>query len=134
MNKLVWLVIIILALGFLFFLNSKKIDDSLNINSNQEEITPNEEEGQDEELGENQEEQKEESDEGEKTEIGDKKLECESRGGEWFSSSNICEINSLSQQACLAQGGEFNECASACRHDPEAEMCTMQCVLTCTFR
>lgn len=131
MNKLVWLVVIILALGLLFFLNSRKIDDSSNLNPNQEEeITPNEE--NEEELP--GEEQKEKDEDKEKTGSENKKLECENKGGEWFSGSNVCEINSLSKQECLAQGGEFNECASACRHDPEAEMCTMQCVLTCTFK
>jgi len=69
-----------------------------------------------------------------KNEKNDKKISCENRGGEWFAESAVCEINSFSQNECLAQGGEFNECNSACRHDPEAEMCTMQCVLTCTFR
>jgi hypothetical protein len=62
------------------------------------------------------------------------KISCEKSGGVWFFDNNVCEINSLSQSECVARGGEFNECASACRHDPKAEMCTMQCVLTCTFK
>ncbi len=33
--------------------------------------------------------------------------------------------------ACQEIGGTFNECASACRHDPTAEVCTMQCVQVC---
>lgn len=63
-----------------------------------------------------------------------KKSSCESSGGYWFESSQICEINSFDQNMCVEQGGEWNECNSACRHNPEAEMCTMQCVLTCSFR
>ena len=66
--------------------------------------------------------------------VEDKKISCEQKGGEWFTDNNVCEINSLSKDACIAQGGEFNECASACRHDPTAGACTMQCVLTCTFK
>lgn len=63
-----------------------------------------------------------------------KKVSCESNGGVWYSDNNTCEINSLSETSCIAKGGEFNSCASACRHDPKAEICTMQCVLTCTFK
>jgi hypothetical protein len=63
----------------------------------------------------------------------DPPLYCKNRGGVWYPRSNVCEINSLSEGECVAQGGIFNECASACRHNPEAEMCTMQCVVTCSF-
>lgn len=60
---------------------------------------------------------------------------CEANTGVWYEGSNVCEINSLSTEAmCTSRGGEWNECASACRHDPKAEMCTMQCVMTCSFR
>ena len=64
----------------------------------------------------------------------DKPTYCKNRGGVWYPVSNVCEINSLSKEECLAQGGEFNECDSACRHDPKAQVCTLQCVLTCSFR
>lgn len=59
---------------------------------------------------------------------------CQQNGGVWFSNENSCEINRFSKGECLAEGGQFNECNSACRHDPMATVCTMQCVLTCTFR
>jgi membrane-bound inhibitor of C-type lysozyme len=59
---------------------------------------------------------------------------CKDNGGIWYSSEKICEINSFSTESvCVAKGGIFNPCASACRHDPKAEVCTMQCVLTCSF-
>jgi hypothetical protein len=58
---------------------------------------------------------------------------CRNLDGIWYP-SNVCEVNQLSENECIAKGGEFNPCASACRHNPEAEVCTMQCVLTCTFR
>ena len=41
------------------------------------------------------------------------------------------ECLGLDQNQCLSLGGEFNECASACRNDPNAEICTLQCVVTC---
>ena len=63
-----------------------------------------------------------------------KKTSCENNGGVWYTDNNTCEINSLSETSCIAKGGEFNQCASACRHDPKAEVCTMQCILTCTFK
>lgn len=132
-GKLVWFVIIILALGLLVFLNSKKTDDTSNLIPNQEQGENKIEEGVGGEEIVEEEKEVVENDLDDKV-GGDKKSECESKGGEWFSGSNVCEINSLSQEQCLAEGGEFNECASACRHNPEAEMCTMQCVLTCTFR
>lgn len=34
---------------------------------------------------------------------------------------------------CSSIGGTWNECASACRNNPEATICTMQCVQICEF-
>jgi hypothetical protein len=62
------------------------------------------------------------------------KTECESNSGVWYATGNICEINSFSENMCVARGGEWNGCASACRHDKDAEVCTLQCVLTCSFK
>jgi hypothetical protein len=59
---------------------------------------------------------------------------CAQMKGVWYSSEKVCEVNQLSASQCKAKGGIFNECASACRHDSTAQVCTMQCVLTCTFR
>jgi putative hemolysin len=56
---------------------------------------------------------------------------CEKNDGYWIDSANECE--GISQQMCEENGGEFNECGSACRNDPDAEMCTMQCVTFCDF-
>jgi len=63
-----------------------------------------------------------------------KSTECSQKGGVWYPKESLCEVNKLSESQCTAEGGQFNGCASACRHDPKAEACTMQCVLTCTFR
>jgi membrane-bound inhibitor of C-type lysozyme len=62
------------------------------------------------------------------------KSSCEQNSGIWYVDNNTCEINSFSEEECKAKGGEFNSCASACRHDPKAQMCTLQCVLTCSFK
>ncbi|MFA5652114.1 MAG: hypothetical protein WC933_02000 [Candidatus Paceibacterota bacterium] len=63
-----------------------------------------------------------------------KSASCSQKGGVWYPKENLCEVNKLSESQCITEGGQFNGCASACRHDPKAEVCTMQCVLTCTFR
>lgn len=64
----------------------------------------------------------------------DKSTWCKSNNGVWFDDDKTCEVNSLSKEECLSKGWEFNECASACRHDSEAKICTMQCVITCSFK
>lgn len=56
---------------------------------------------------------------------------CIGANGVWVQEANECE--GLSQPQCEELGGTFNECASACRNDPTAEMCTMQCVIVCSF-
>lgn len=56
---------------------------------------------------------------------------CEDLGGNWISSANECE--GISKDTCEDLGGNFNECASACRNDPNASICTLQCVLVCKF-
>jgi hypothetical protein len=56
---------------------------------------------------------------------------CESAEGTWIESAQECE--GLSAEYCQEIGGNFNECASACRNDPDAQICTMQCVLVCEF-
>lgn len=56
---------------------------------------------------------------------------CESAGGEWLAEHNECEY--ISEENCTETGGEFDECESACRHDPDAEMCTQECVPVCKY-
>lgn len=41
------------------------------------------------------------------------------------------ECLGIDQTACTQIGGQYNFCASACRHDPNAQVCTMQCVEVC---
>lgn len=56
---------------------------------------------------------------------------CVQNGGTWLEEFNECE--GISEQACTELGGTFNDCASACRNNPEAEFCTLQCVAVCEF-
>lgn len=56
---------------------------------------------------------------------------CAEHGGEWLEEYRECE--GISEQACTELNGTFNDCASACRNDPDAEFCTMQCVMVCSF-
>ncbi|MFH1608452.1 MAG: MliC family protein [Patescibacteria group bacterium] len=59
---------------------------------------------------------------------------CKENNGVWYSDDKICEINSFLKTECVEKGGVHNDCASACRHDPDAEICTLQCVITCSFK
>lgn len=56
---------------------------------------------------------------------------CTQSWGNWLEEFKECEYTS--KEWCDENWGNFNECASACRNDPEAEMCTMQCVPLCKF-
>lgn len=56
---------------------------------------------------------------------------CVNYGGTWIDEANECE--GISARYCQEIGGEFIECGSACRHNADAEVCTLQCVQYCTF-
>lgn len=56
---------------------------------------------------------------------------CQEAGGNWLSEYAECE--GVRERWCQKQKGSFNSCASACRHDSDAQMCTQQCVLVCSF-
>ncbi len=56
---------------------------------------------------------------------------CLSFDGTWLPETQECE--GMGQEQCKTLGGTWNECATACRNDPQAEMCTTQCVLVCQF-
>lgn len=62
---------------------------------------------------------------------GNLNLDCEELGGNWLAAFDECEY--ISREWCEQQSGRFAECESACRHDPAAEICTMQCVPVCGF-
>ena len=57
--------------------------------------------------------------------------ECQENNGVWFAEYNECEY--VGKTWCDEVSGEFLECESACRHDPNAGFCTMQCVPVCKF-
>ncbi len=56
---------------------------------------------------------------------------CLSFDGNWLSKFNQCEW--MGKEQCENLGGTHNECASACRNNPDAELCTLQCVMVCQF-
>jgi hypothetical protein len=56
---------------------------------------------------------------------------CTGVGGKWIAEYSECE--GLREEQCQELNGNFNECASACRHDPTAEACIMLCVPVCTY-
>ena len=61
--------------------------------------------------------------------INSPKSQCEGFDGEWLQEFDECE--GISGEQCSTMGGVFEECASACRNMPDAQMCTKQCVLVC---
>lgn len=54
-----------------------------------------------------------------------------SPAGRWLVPQQECEY--MSEEACTARKGQFDPCASACRHDPDAESCVLMCVPVCSF-
>jgi hypothetical protein len=57
---------------------------------------------------------------------------CARHSGTWIEQYQECEY--ASKEWCDTEGGGFDECGSACRHDPNpARPCTMQCVPVCRF-
>lgn len=64
-------------------------------------------------------------------ELNESEDACLTADGTWLPDTRECEW--ISKEKCEELGGTYNECASACRNDPTAEICTMQCVLVCQF-
>ncbi|RDJ31606.1 MAG: hypothetical protein DWQ18_06045 [Crenarchaeota archaeon] len=58
--------------------------------------------------------------------------QCNNFGGTWLEEFNECEY--ISSEQCSELNGEYFECESACRHDPDAQVCTMQCVPVCSVK
>ncbi len=56
---------------------------------------------------------------------------CESGSGKWLSMYDECEY--ADREWCITSGGVFSECESACRHEVNASICTLQCVPVCRF-
>ncbi len=56
---------------------------------------------------------------------------CLSFDGLWLEESQECE--GMAPEQCEALGGSYQDCASACRNNPEAEICTLQCIQVCQF-
>jgi hypothetical protein len=56
---------------------------------------------------------------------------CNQYSGNWLQEFNECEL--ISAEQCSIMNGTFNECESACRHMPESDECTLQCVQVCVI-
>jgi hypothetical protein len=56
---------------------------------------------------------------------------CNLSSGKWLPESKECE--GISKVQCEQSGGTFEECASACRHNPDAEFCIAMCVPVCKY-
>lgn len=55
--------------------------------------------------------------------------DCMRQGGTFNETHEEC--TGIDENSCKNIAGTWNECGSACRHNPSAEMCTMQCVQYC---
>ncbi len=75
------------------------------------------------------EEEGEEEEEHSPEELAEIKIRCEAEGGTWLAEFEECE--DISQDQCQELGGKFDSCASACRHDPDSEVCIEACVRVC---
>jgi|GEM_PF-981424 len=57
---------------------------------------------------------------------------CRDNGGQWLAKYNECEY--ISQDQCETNGGTYNACESACRHDQSSNSaCIKVCVGVCSF-
>jgi len=56
---------------------------------------------------------------------------CQNNFGTWLNEWQECE--KVTKEWCKNSGGVFFECESACRHNPKAEICTLQCIQVCKF-
>jgi hypothetical protein len=57
---------------------------------------------------------------------------CAAAGGKWNATYRECE--GVDEDACAIIGGKFDDCASACRHNPDKDApCIMMCVAVCSF-
>lgn len=61
----------------------------------------------------------------------DYKLICEENSGDWL--NEYYECGGISQDVCEENGGEYDACASACRHSSDSVMCIQMCVEVCRF-
>ena len=57
--------------------------------------------------------------------------QCTEKGGQWLAEFSECEY--ISEAQCSEMNGVYYECESACRHNPDAEICTAQCVPVCVI-
>ena len=63
--------------------------------------------------------------------------ECLNNQGKWLVEYNECELRNWAEEEgqarCNRMGGDFNFCTSECRHNPDIEVCTTNCVPVCKF-
>jgi hypothetical protein len=55
---------------------------------------------------------------------------CEQLGGQWLAQYQECE-NIKDRECTQILGGTYNSCASACRHQPDTQVCIQICVSVC---
>ena len=67
--------------------------------------------------------------------LKDKADACEDADGVWLPAHKECELQNVADDHASfctdTLKGTYNACASACRNDPDAQFCTLQCVPVC---
>ncbi|MDD4358464.1 MAG: hypothetical protein PHY30_01455 [Candidatus Pacebacteria bacterium] len=58
--------------------------------------------------------------------------DCINSSFKWIENYNECE--GVKRDWCKERSGVFDECASACRHNPKSEMCITLCVPVCKLK
>ena len=57
---------------------------------------------------------------------------CTLNDWNWLGEYRECEY--AEKEWCLESRGEYNECSSACRHNPDPfAVCTLECIPVCKF-
>jgi len=56
---------------------------------------------------------------------------CQQQGGQWAAAHQECL--EVTPEACTGMGGQYQECASPCRHQPDAQVCILRCDAVCGF-
>jgi hypothetical protein len=56
---------------------------------------------------------------------------CEDANGKWLENYHECE--GIEEEECKNSGGSYDDCSSACRHDPSATNCITLCVRVCKY-
>jgi hypothetical protein len=109
-----------------------ELEDGTELTFNKDgDLVDEHEEDDDEMEDEEEDEEEDQDDEDDEDEEEDNEDLCEDADGTYLEEYNECE--NISEDTCETLGGTYDGCASACRHDEDAEGCTAVCVQVCSL-